>query len=164
MERRLADALDTVGNYDVRKTYATFECIIADRFDAVWNYNVIKTYTTFERSSADRRDAVGDGNAFHPYATFERRLTDALDHVPIIDRRDFDIGVGAGSDSGNRTGSIAVGHERQTFRVFFQGGSGGKDSGVFHVEIPFWFMFCVVSHHQARSNQLRTTPFSGFRD
>lgn len=33
-----------------------------------------------------------------------------------------------------------------------------------HGVIPSWFMFCVVSHHQARSNQLRTTPFPGFRD
>ena len=141
MERRLADALDTVWNYDVRKAYAAFECIIADRFDAVWNYNVIKTYTTFERRSADRRDAVGDGNAFHPYATFERRLTDALDFLPVIDRRDFDVGVGAGSDSGNRTCSVSVGFERQTFRAFVQGGSGGK-CGVFHGRIPFWAFLC----------------------
>ena len=142
MERRLADALDTVWNYDVRKAYAAFECIIADRFDAVWNYNVIKTYTTFERRSADRRDAVGDGNAFHPYATFERRLTDALDFLPVIDRRDFDVGVGAGSDSGNRTGSVSVGYERQVFRAFVQGGSDGEDSGGFHGRNPFWVFLC----------------------
>lgn len=137
MERRLADALDTVWNYDVRKAYAAFECIIADRFDTVWNYNVIKTYTTFERRSADQRDAVGDGNAFYPYATFERRLTDGCDFLPVMDRGDFDVGVGAGSDSGNRTGSVFVGHELQTFRVFIQGGSGGKDCGGFHSENPF---------------------------
>lgn len=46
-----------------------------------------------------------------------------------------------------------------------RGGEGAsEDSGGFHSRNPFWFMFCVVSHHQARSNQLRTTPFPGFRD
>ena len=138
MERRLADALDTVWNYDVRKAYAAFECIIADRFDAVWNCNVIKPYTTFERRPVDRRDAVWDGDAFHPYATFERRLTDTLDAVPVIDRRDFDVGVGAGSDSGNRTGSVAVGHEYKTLRTFVRGGYGGEDSGGFHSRNPFF--------------------------
>lgn len=138
MECRLADALDTVWNYDVRKAYAAFECIIADRFDAVWNYNVIKTYTTFERRSADRRDAVGDGNAFHPYATFERITSDACDLLPVIDRRDFDVGVGAGSDSGNDAGSVSFGYELQTFRAFVQGCSGGEDSGGFHGINPFF--------------------------
>ena len=46
-----------------------------------------------------------------------------------------------------------------------RGGEGAsEDCGGFHSRNPFWFMFCVVSHHQARSNQLRTTPFPGFRD
>ena len=137
----MADALDAVGNYDVRKTYAAFECIIADRRDAVWNCNVVKPYATFERRPVDRRDAVWDGYAFHSYATFERRSTDALNDIPVIDRRDFDVGVGAGSDSGNRTGSVSVGHEYKTLRTFVRGGSGGK-CGVFHGRNPFWVFLC----------------------
>ena len=39
-----------------------------------------------------------------------------------------------------------------------------ENCGGFHNKILSGLCFRVVSHHQVRSNQLRTTPFPGFRD
>ena len=64
--------------------------------------------------------------------------SDGCDFLPVMDRRDFDVGVGAGSDSGNETGFGAGGHKLQTFRAFVQGCSGGEDSGGFHGVNPFF--------------------------
>ena len=53
--------------------------------------------------------------------------SDACDFLPVMDRGNYDVGVGAGSDSGNEAGFGTGGYERHTFRAFVQGVSGGKD-------------------------------------
>ena len=137
-ERPITDLLDTVGNRDVCKVRATVERRLADARNAVRNRNAGKTLATIERKTADPRDAVRNRNARQTATIGERQGTYSHDLFLVIDRGNFDVGVGAGSDSGNRTGSVTIGLELQAFRVFVQGGSGGKDSGGFHGENPFF--------------------------
>ena len=106
--------------------------------DVIARSNVLKARAIQERKTTDRYDAVRNRDTRKTLATPKRISADRRDDLSVIDRRDFDINVGASSDSGNRTGSVSVGHELQTFRAFVQGSSGGEDSGGFHGINPFF--------------------------
>lgn len=123
---------------DADQATAIFERLLTNDRNAFRYRNAGQTIATAERKVANQRHAVRNSDAGQISAIEERLIADDRDLLPVIDRRDFDVGVGAGSDSGNRTGSVSVGHELQTFRAFVQGDSGGKDSGGFHSENPFF--------------------------
>ena len=127
VECMVADALHAVGNHNAGQAGATAERTIADARHAVRNGDAGQTGTTVERMAADALHAVGDHNAGQAGAIVERHRADSRDLLPVIDRRDFDVGVGAGSDSENSAGPVFVGHEYKTLRTFVRGGSGGKD-------------------------------------
>ena len=129
-------------NRKARKATASIEGIVADARHAARDCYACKSSAKSEGTIADARHAVRNGDAGQVAATVEREVADARDLLSVVDRRDFDAGVGAGSDSGNGAGPISVGFELQTFRAFVRGGSGGEDSGVFHGVIPFWVFLC----------------------
>ena len=164
-ERGIADSLHAVRNRDFRKTLAAAECPITDLLDAVRNgdagqagatverrladarhtvrnRNAGKTLATIERKTADARHTVRNGDAGQAGALGERQGANARDDLFVVDRRDFDIVVGAGSDAGNGAGPVSVGHELQTLRMLIadkvkggdgRGGEGAsEDSGGFH--------------------------------
>lgn len=160
-ERLLTNEHHAFRYRDAHKAFAVKKRQFANTLHAFRDCDAHKALTPPECLIADARHAFRDRDAGQAIAIKKRTDADARYLLPVMDRRDFDVGIGAGSDSGNRAGSISVGHECKTLRAFVQGVAGGK-CGVFHGVNPFWFMFCVVSHHQVRSNQLRTTPFRGF--
>ena len=137
-EHKRAYARHAVWDGDARQAFASLERPIANARHTVRNGDAGQTGAIVERMDADARNAVGDHNAGQVAATAERHRADSRDLLPVIDRRDFDVGVGAGSDSENAAGSVSVGHELQTFRAFVQGCSGGEDSGGFHGINPFF--------------------------
>ena len=137
-ERSPADARYTISYRDVHKVAAIIERFRADVRHAIRNCDARKARAIRERKTTDRYDAVRNCDTRKTLATPERISADRRDDLSVIDRRDFDIDVGASSDSGNRTGSVSVGHELQTFRAFVQGCSGGEDSGGFHGINPFF--------------------------
>ena len=140
-ERPITDLLDAVRNGDAGQAGATVERRLADARHTIRNGDGGKTLAAIERKTADARHTVRNGDAGQAGALGERQGANARDDLFVVDRRDFDVGVGAGSDSGNRTGSVSVGNELQPFRAFVQGGRGGQgaseDNGVFHGRNPF---------------------------
>ena len=137
-----ADARYTISYRDVHKVAAIIERFRADVRHAIRNCDARKAYAIRERKTTDRYDAVRNCDTRKTLATPERISADRRDDLSVVDRRDFDVGVGAGSDSGNRTGSVSVGNELQPFRAFVQGGRGGQgaseDNGGFHSRNPFF--------------------------
>ena len=137
-ERSPADARYTISYRDAHKAAAIIERFRANARHTIRNCDARKARAIRERKTTDRYDAVGNCDTRKTLATPKRTSADRRDDLSVIDRRDFDINVGASSDSGNRTGSVSVGHELQTFRAFVQGSSGGEDSGGFHGINPFF--------------------------
>ena len=160
-KRKMADSVYAVRDRDAGQTAAIVERAVSDFFQVIWQVNIYKrrafgkritsdfgysiwkhdagqAAATVERKRINEHHAFRYRNARQAIAIKKRTVADALNFLPVIDRRDFDIDVGASSDSGNRTGSVSVGHELQTFRAFVQGCSGGEDSGGFHGGIPFF--------------------------
>lgn len=127
LERPAADALHAVRNGDAGQAAALVERAVANARHAFRNRDAGQAAAIAERKRADVRHAVRNGDAGQTGTLIERGMADARDLLPVIDRRDFDVGIGAGSDSENRTGSVSIGFELQTFRAFVQGVSGGKD-------------------------------------
>ena len=82
--------------------------MVVDARDAIGNHNAGQAPAIAERSPADARDAIGNRDAHKTAAIVERSVADALNDTPVMDRRYFDVGVGAGSDSGNSAGSVSV--------------------------------------------------------
>lgn len=142
-EPRIVDTCDnhTLWECDFLKAFTIGERGIADSLHTVRNRDFRKTLAAAERPITDLLDAVRNGDAGQAGALGERQGANARDDLFVVDRRDFDVGVGAGSDSGNRTGSVSVGNELQPFRAFVQGGRGGQgaseDNGGFHGRVPF---------------------------
>ena len=147
-ERPITDLLDAVRNGDAGQAGATVERRLADARHTIRNGDGGKTLAAIERKTADARHTVRNGDAGQAGATVERQGANARDDLPIVDRRDFDIVVGAGSDVGNGAGPVTVGHERQAFRTLIadkvesgdsRGGRGAiEDNGAFHGENPFF--------------------------
>lgn len=163
-KRKMADSVYAVRDRDAVQTAAIVERAFSDFFQSIWQVNIYKrrafgkritsdfgysiwkhdagqAAATVERKRINEHHAFRYRNARQAIAIKKRTVADACDLLPVIDRRDFDVGVNAGSDSGNRTGSVFVGHEYKTLRTFVRGGSGGK-CGVFHGRNPFWAFLC----------------------
>ena len=94
--------------------------------------DVCQAITFCKRKISDFGHAIRNCDARKVRAIGERMTSDACDFLPVMDRGNYDVGVGAGSDSGNEAGFGTGGYERQTFRAFVQGSSGGEDNGGFH--------------------------------
>lgn len=128
----------SIWEHDADQATAIFERLLTNDRHAFRYRNAGQAIATAERQVANQRHAVRNSDAGQISAIEERLIADARDLLPVMDRWNFDVGVGAGSDSGNGAGSVTMGLELQAFRVFVQGGSGGKDSGGFHGENPFF--------------------------
>ena len=131
-ERPPADARHAISYRDVLKSSASREHKITDFSHAIRNCDALKSVATAECKIADARHAIRNCDARKVRAIEERITSDACDFLPVMDRGNYDVGVGAGSDSGNEAGFGTGGYERQTFRAFVQGSSGGEDNGGFH--------------------------------
>lgn len=163
-KRKIADFGYAVRDRDARQTATIVERAFSDFFQVIWQVNIYKrrafgkritsdfgysirkydadqAAATVERKRINEHHAFRYRNARQAIAIKKRTVANACDLLPVIDRRDFDVGVNAGSDSGNRTGSVFVGREYKTLRTFVRGGSGGK-CGVFHGRNPFWAFLC----------------------
>ena len=137
-ERIFANARHTIRNRYALQAIATPEHTMVDARHTIRYCDALQANAVGERIIPNARHTVRYCDALQATAVLECPPVDALNDIPVVDRRDFDVGVGAGSDSGNRTGSVSVGHELQTFRAFVQGCSGGEDSGGFHGINPFF--------------------------
>ena len=81
IERRIADACNTVGNSYARKSFAKKECILADDRDAVGDSYACKSIAIIERRIADVCDTITDCYARKSSTTIERTIAYACDTV-----------------------------------------------------------------------------------